>query len=173
MSRVAEYQRSLRGLYLQPGEVLMTDEPLLVTTTLGSCVAACMFDEQTGIAAICHGALPHAPLRLHDEPFRYVDEAVLYLVDRYDRLGVPASRLRIKIFGGGDVLGSPPRDGFDSIGQQNVFAAMESLGWLGVRPAVRHVGGERGRKLMFVTSTGEVFVKTLGRIGADKRERTA
>jgi chemotaxis protein CheD len=155
----------LRSVNLQPGEVLMSDEPLAVTTILGSCIAVCMFDPGSSRGGICHAALPNAPVVLHKDPFRYVDEAVLYLLERFHRLGTPASRLQVKVFGGADVLGGGAvRDGYVTIGRQNTMAAMETLGWQKVKPSVTETGGDRGRKLVFVTNTGEVYVKRIGKI---------
>jgi chemotaxis protein CheD len=98
---------------------------------------------------------------LHREPFRYVDEAVFYLVERYRRIGITPQRLTVKVFGGADVLGEPVR-GYSSIGHQNTMAARETLGWQDLRIAARDTGGDRGRKIVFRTHTGEVFVRQLG-----------
>lgn len=159
---------------LQPGEVLMSDEPLNVATVLGSCVAVCMFDPRNARGAICHAALPNAPVVLHRDPFRYADEAVLYLLERYRRLGTAPSQLTVKVFGGADVLGHIVRDGYITIGRQNTLATLETLGWQRIKPVVCETGGDRGRKLVFVTNTGEVFVKRLGRVASrlhDLRDR--
>jgi len=165
VKRLADHDE-LPGVHLHPGELLMSSEPLRVTTILGSCVAVCMFDPVERNGAICHASLPNAPAVLHRDPFRYADEAVLYLLERYRRMGVPFSRLAIKVFGGADVLGGKPRDGYMSIGRQNTMAALESLGWQGVRPVVVETGGESGRKVIFITHTGDVFVKRLGKIAS-------
>jgi chemotaxis protein CheD len=147
------------------GEVFMSDQPTAVTTLLGSCVSVCMFDPVTKRGAMCHASLPNAPVVLYKDPFRYVDEAVLYLVERYRRMGVPTQRLVIKLFGGADVLGKR-RDGYESIGRQNTMAAVETLGWQGLRITVRETGGDRGRKIVFMTHTGEVFQKRLNPVSS-------
>jgi len=46
--------------HLQPGELLVTQEPQWVITLLGSCVAVTMFNARFRLAAICHGLLPAA-----------------------------------------------------------------------------------------------------------------
>jgi chemotaxis protein CheD len=145
----------------------MSDEPSSVSTLLGSCVSVCMFDPVTRRGAMCHGVLPNAPVVLHEEPFRYVDEAVLYLIERYRRMGVPTQRLVVKVFGGADILGQP-LDGYSSIGRQNTMAALETLGWQGLQVAVRETGGNRGRKIVFLPHTGEVFLKRLNPISSRK-----
>jgi chemotaxis protein CheD len=161
-----EFDDSLPGVTLHPGEVLMSDEPLAVTTILGSCIAVCMYDPMTSRGAICHASLPMAPVVLHKEPFRYADEAILYLLERFRRLGIPTSRLKVKVFGGADVLANSRRDGYVTIGKQNTMAALETLGWQNIKPSVTETGGDRGRKLVFVTNTGEVYVKRIGKIAS-------
>lgn len=152
-------------VFLQAGEVFMGDEPTRITTLLGSCISVCMFDPTTRRGAMCHGLLPNAPVVLYQHPFRYVDEAVLYLIERYRRMGVPPQRLSVKVFGGADILASV-RDGYESIGRQNTMAAIEALGWQGVQIAARETGGNRGRKIVFLTHTGEVFLKRLNPISS-------
>jgi chemotaxis protein CheD len=150
---------------MQAGEVFMSDQPTAVTTLLGSCVSVCLFDPVTKRGAMCHAVLPNAPVVLHKDPFRYVDEAVLYLVERYRRMEVPPQRLVVKVFGGADVL-ARRYDGYESIGRQNTMAAVETLGWQGLRIAVRETGGNRGRKIVFMTHTGEVFLKRLNPVSS-------
>ena len=92
---------------------------------------------------------------------------MLYLLERYRRLGTPTSRLQVKVFGGADILGGGVvRDGYLTIGRQNTMAAMETLGWQKITPSVTETGGDRGRKLVFVTNTGEVYVKRIGKIAS-------
>lgn len=145
---------------LEQGEIFMSDQPAAVTTLLGSCVSACMHDPVTKRGAICHAMLPNAPVVLHKGPFRYVDEAILFILERYRRMEIPPERLLIKLFGGADVL---PRAStvYESIGRQNTMAAIETLGWQGLRATVRETGGDRGRKLVFMPHTGDVFVRRL------------
>lgn len=146
--------------FLQAGEILMTDRPTRVTTVLGSCVSVCLFDPVTLAGAACHAVMPNAPVALHHDPFRYADEAVLYLIERYRRMGVAPDRLVVKVFGGADVLGKPVK-GYASIGRQNTMAALETLGWQGLRITAQDTGGHRGRKIAFLTHTGEVLMRYL------------
>jgi chemotaxis protein CheD len=145
---------------LEQGEIFMSDRPAAVTTLLGSCVAVCIHDPVTKRGATCHAMLPNAPVVLHKEPFRYVDEAILFLLERYRRMEIPPERLVIKLFGGADVLPRQSNE-YESIGRQNTMAALEVLGWQGLRASVRDTGGDRGRKIVFMSHTGEVFLRRL------------
>lgn len=163
MDRLARYQADLPTVHIAAGQVYMGAEELLVSTILGSCVSVCLFDRESATGAICHGALPHSRRDVGQEPLRYVDEAVFFLVERYRRLGVSPRSLDAKVFGGADVLGSEGATEYQSIGRQNMMAALESLSWYRIAPSARDAGGDRGRRLYFAPHTGEVFVKRLSR----------
>lgn len=158
--------RHLEQVHLKAGEVLMSDEELVVTTVLGPCVSVCMFDPVFRRGAICHGALPNAPISLNGNPFRYCDESVHYLIERFRRTGTPPSRLVVKVFGGADILATSGRKGYQSIGKQNTMATLEALGWQKIRPTVVETGGDRGRRLVFLTHTGESYVKKVASMRA-------
>jgi chemotaxis protein CheD len=54
------------------------------------------------------------------------------------------------------------------------MAALETLGWQDLRASVRDTGGDRGRKILFMSHTGEVFLRRLNpvlsrRIAQDER----
>ena len=46
---------------LRPGQMRAWDRPREVTTVLGSCVSACLWDTERGLAEANHCVLPDAP----------------------------------------------------------------------------------------------------------------
>lgn len=156
-----DHTRGLKVVRLFAGEVSFADEPSVIDTTLGSCVAVCFFDRETQASAICHAALPFAPVTC-SEPFRYVDEAIHYIVGRFGRLGVPRKRLQVKLFGGADVL-SMKAPGGQTVGVQNISASTQVLRDLGIPLCARDTGGRQGRRIAFATDTGDVFVRLVPR----------
>jgi len=81
------------------------------------------------------------------------------LIARMLSLGCQKRNLTARIFGGASQFDvSSDRI---SIGQQNVQVATRFLEDEGIPILVQEVGGARGRKLVFHTETGEVFVRTL------------
>ena len=48
-----------RGVYLHPGQLVVSAAPCSVSTILGSCVAVCVWDEETGIGGMNHFLLPN------------------------------------------------------------------------------------------------------------------
>ena len=73
------------------------------------------------------------------------------------RRGVACSEIECKVFGGASALFAEEI----SVGRKNVETAFATLSELGLRVAASNVGGVAGRKIVFSTSTGEIFVRML------------
>lgn len=148
---------------LTPGKLLITDQPAIVSTILGSCVSLCLHNERLRVGAICHGMLPRQKKTPMDGYFPYLDTAVDHMLETLrSRFGITPSELRVKLFGGASVLQTNMlgADGF-AIGQQNIAAALDALARFGLVPGVQKTGGTEGYKIFFNTSTGEVFVRRI------------
>ncbi|WP_156033094.1 chemotaxis protein CheD [Candidatus Magnetobacterium casense] len=160
-------QSGLSLVYLNPGQVLMTDKPTIVSTVLGSCVSVTMFHATRSYGAICHGMLPDCNGRdCYDcaEKLKYVDCCVTHMARHFERVGIGLRGLDVKLFGGAEVLpcGSKGRRR-DSVGKQNIEAAHKILSQLGLTPSVTDTGGANGRKILFYTHSGDVYLKRLRR----------
>ncbi|MBU1249095.1 MAG: chemotaxis protein CheD [Proteobacteria bacterium] len=153
-------------VFLHTGDCYIGVQPTMVTTVLGSCVAVTMFSPQQGISAICHAFLPDSSkfsTRGTDpQPCRYVDTAVDAMLSSMSRLGADLDRLEVKIIGGASGLGGGPRGrGVFDMGVRNAEMAARVLEGRGVRVIDSHVGGNQGRKVVFLTNTGEIWIKRL------------
>lgn len=162
--------QELPTVYLKPGQMYFAEGPTMVITVLGSCVAVTMFNRRAGLSAICHGLLP----RCRDqqqcagnclEGFKFVDCSIKRMVALFDRHGVHRREIEVKCFGGADMFS---RDAHKreavSVGQQNLTAAQQVLITEGLSLKVSDVGGMRGRKILFYTDTGDVFLKRLTKV---------
>jgi chemotaxis protein CheD len=156
---------TLPFLFLKPGEMVLREEPMIVTTLLGSCVAVTMYSPRLRLGAICHAVLPSCRKELpcnygHPESGKYVECAIRRMLDGFQAHGVVRSEIEAKLFGGSDMFdtaGARSR----SVGGQNMQAALEILESQSVRVVTQDLGGKRGRKIIFHTHTGEVFLKRL------------
>lgn len=149
--------RKAVAIYLNPAEIVLAEGPATVTTVLGSCVTVTLFCPYSRLGAICHGVLPSGA---DPEPGKYVDQAIRYMFDFFNENQTPLDRVVAKVFGGADMF--PQIRGIrdqGTIGSQNIQAALNTLEQAGISPAVVEVGGEQGRKLVFFSETGEVFIK--------------
>lgn len=157
-------------VHLGISECIVATRPMLVTTVLGSCVAATFHHPGTGMSAIFHAMLPETPEvaarhAIQDAPCRFVDRSIESILERFAARRAPLQELEIKLFGGACSLESCTDAAIASqlnVGERNAVAARRILAEAGLPIAREHVGGARGRKLFFHTPTGHVWVRRLG-----------
>ncbi|MBF0406316.1 MAG: chemotaxis protein CheD [Candidatus Riflebacteria bacterium] len=158
--------------FLKPCEAGFIDKPSIFTTILGSCVGVTMFHLPTKIAAISHSLLPYGPGPSYCQPgcntgFKYVDSSIKFMFEFFCKQNINIKEISVKVFGGGDVtLPEEVIDRFDnlSVGRQNVEAAFGTLQEYGIYPVHNDVRGSNGRKIIFYTHNGDVFVKRVERV---------
>ena len=144
-------------VYLHAGDLVVASKPTAIVTILGSCVAVCLFAPAARVGGLNHYLLPTGP----DEASpRFGHAAVRLLVRRLLALGARRHELRAKLFGGAGILADERRPGL-RVGDQNVALAVALLAEEGIPTLDGDVGGPRGRKIIFHTDTGDVWVKTL------------
>lgn len=149
-----------RHIYLMPGQVVVANQPILVRTILGSCIAVTMFSPSRRVGAICHAMLPDRNGKSHD--LRYVDTAIHYIYRKAKEIGA-ADDITVKLFGGSQVLVTDLHHlEHLSVGGKNLARAQDILNQLGLSVVKSNVGGTRGRKLFFSMLSGDVYVSHLG-----------
>jgi len=152
-----------------PGEYYVDGEDLIVTTTLGSCIAACLYDRQARIGGMNHFMLPdegklvgtHGNISAGG---RYGVHAMELLINQILKLGGRRERLEAKVFGGGNVL-----QGFmlSNVGEQNAEFIVEYLNLERIPIAARDLLDVWPRKIYFFPRSGKVMVKRLRKINND------
>lgn len=147
------------NVYLHPGQMIAAPESSAVTTILGSCVAVCLYDLQTGIGGMNHFLLPFDSGEGQGTG-RFGDRAVPELIEQLSAIGAEPKRLQAKVFGGACVLDAF-RDRENHLGSQNVRAAQKILAAASIPIVSADVEGRRGRKLIFHTDDGAAWVKAL------------
>lgn len=140
-----------------PGEYFVSSEPIVVLTTLGSCVAACLYDRHTGVGGLNHFMLPDGDSN-GNESGRFGVFAMELLINELLKRGVRRESLEAKIFGGGQVMKSLAST---QIGEKNVafvesFLAREHIPILG-----RDVLDVYPRKVCLFPDSGKVLCKRL------------
>ena len=149
-------QRELT-LLMNQGAVLVKDG--WVKTVLGSCVGVTFHCAYPLVAGMFHAQLPTrtAPLRGDTNAWRFVDSSVASMLEAMEAAGANRHLIRAKLFGGASMS-----QGIYSVGMRNVEAALAALAEHRIPVVARNVGGLRGRKIMLLTSTGEVMHRFLG-----------
>ncbi len=149
--------------YLFPSSIFTSATPHMVTTVLGSCVSVCLIDINRKIGGINHYMLPLWNGNGLASP-KYGNIAIEKLLEKMLIMGSKKENLRAKVFGGGNVLESTIN--FFNVGERNHTLAIEMLENMNIPIIAKSIGGEKGRKLLFNTYTGEVMLKFLNRISS-------
>lgn len=144
-----------KHVYIHPGLFCFTTEDVVVSTVLGSGVSVCLHAEGHTAAGMNHFLLPERSNRR--EPGRFGDSATELLLEQFQNLGIPTSKLRAKVYGGASMAGSRAGD----LASRNAAVAVAFLERHGIPILAQDTGGERGRKLLFRTADASVSIRLL------------
>lgn len=138
------------------------------TTLLGSCVAACLYDEVRGFGGMNHFLLPEGgdidPTHSGwAKAARYGDHAMELLVNEVLGLGARRENLVAKVFGGGAVISNMS----SIVGERNAEFVRRYLQVENIPIVSEDLGGAQPRQIYFFPASGEAFVKRLQ--SADKQ----
>lgn len=146
---------------ISPGQFYVTDQDILIGTTLGSCVAACIRDRVSGIGGMNHFMLPSRGDGSNNpasESARYGAYAMELLVNQVIKMGALRKNLEAKVFGGGNVSQTYTTL---NIGENNVRFVREYLRNEEIIITSEDIAEFQGRKVYFFPRTGKVLVKKL------------
>jgi len=172
-------QRSKVVAKILPGEFYMTKRDIVIATTLGSCVSACIWDCKIGIGGMNHFMLPLTDKEAHEvdwgqrgmasDATRYGNFAMEHLINNILKNGGRKVNLRAKVFGGGKVLKK-----MSDVGERNIEFVEHYLEEENIPIVGADLGSYYPRKIVFEPSTGKAFVKTIDNLHNDtivKREK--
>jgi chemotaxis protein CheD len=153
-----------------PGEFYVSRNDEYISTVLGSCIAACVYDETRGVGGMNHFMLPGAKdikdIHADDLNCRYGNWAMEYLINEVIKNGASRSNLKVKLFGGGKIIRAMTDIGIGNIRFAHAYVEEEGL------ELVSHdVGGPWPRKVMFHPQTGKAQVKKLREMHNDTIEK--
>lgn len=137
-----------------PGEYFVDAEDIPIMTTLGSCIAACLWDRQARIGGLNHFLLPDGD----DGSGRYGSYAMELLINEMMKRGASRSSLEAKVFGGGQVI-----EGMSqlNVGERNTRFVLDYLRCERIPVVGKDVLDIYPRKVCFLPASGKAMVKRL------------
>ena len=151
----------MQAAKILPGEYYATSRDMVLVTVLGSCVAACIRDRQSGVGGMNHFMLPESSQDADSMvglPTRYGTYAMEMLINQVLKMGARRSNLEAKIFGGGNVL-----RGFtvSTVGQKNSLFVKDFLALEHIPVVAEDLLDVYPRKVYYFPHTGRVLVRKL------------
>lgn len=140
----------LRRITVAQGETQVSaDENVVLTTVLGSCIAACFYDPLARIGGINHYLLAEGSASDPASMQRYGVYAMEVLINAMLAMGATRNRLKARIFGGATM-----RSGFRDIGGDNIAFARRFLRDERIALVGEDVGGSGARRVEFRPALG-------------------
>ena len=154
MSSILPDIPAVNKYYLLPGSIFCTREPYVIDTILGSCVSVFLWDQVLHFGCVNHYMLPES--NDSTSSFKYGDIAIPEIIKRMKAFGSDDANIKAKVFGGSEI---GDLQGAFNIGERNVALAKKLLQKEKIAIISSSLGGQRGRKIVFHTATGDVFIK--------------
>lgn len=144
-----------------PNEYYVTSagENLMLSTVLGSCVAACLRDPANGIGGMNHFMLPEGDASSPaSATMRYGSFAMEVLINELLKAGAARERLEAKVFGGGAVLSAMQQM---NIGERNGQFVLHYLKTEGIPVLAQDLGDVHARRINYFPRDGRVMVRKM------------
>jgi len=147
-----------------PGEFYVSQSDELISTVLGSCVAACIIDMQKGVGGMNHFMLPESATGdgkswggdVNASATRFGVHAMEHLINSILANGGRREHLEVKLFGGGRILAS-----MTDIGKSNINFAEQYLRTEKLKLISKDVGEIYPRRVIYDPRQGKAWVKRL------------
>lgn len=135
----------INRVFLLPGEYLVSKQPHIISTLLGSCVSVCLYHPQHHFGGMNHYMLTTSPTGVRSG--KYGDYANQVLLQFMERACGSLAGVEAMIFGGANVVGNIGSG--EQIGERNIALAREMMRKNGIRVTKEQVGGNAGLKLHY------------------------
>jgi chemotaxis protein CheD len=140
-----------------------TNPGVLTTLGLGSCVGIALYDAHTKIAGLAHCMLPDSnQIQNNSNVAKFVDTAVIRLINDMVRLGARKEWMKAKLAGGAQMFAFNTTNESMRIGDRNVAAATKILADMRIPIVARDTGSDYGRTVELYSEDGRFIIKTIG-----------
>jgi len=134
----------------------------LTTLGLGSCVGITLFDKAKKIGGMAHCMLPTYKGFEGQSIAKFVDSAVIELINQLVRIGASRPSLVAKIAGGAHMFGRTQNNDMLKIGERNAAAGLAILRQLSIPVQANDTGGTHGRTIELNIESGALKIRTVG-----------
>lgn len=137
---------------------------VVLGTTLGSCVAICLWDPESHTGGLNHFLLPskpsgndHSIQGTHSGRKKYSEHEVIeMLIDQMLHLGYEPKKLRALVVGG-----ATSHFDYYQVGKKNIEVALRLLEEKGIHHVKVSAGGAYSRRIQFYLDEGKVLIRKI------------
>jgi two-component system chemotaxis response regulator CheB len=147
-----------KRVFILPGELCVSREPVEIATLLGSCVAVCLFNRKYKFGGMNHYMLPRPPAGV-SPCGKHGDYSIDLLIKMMLSHDDVITNLDATILGGANVTGH--LNVGTGIGANNIIMARDTLARHRISVVGKSIGGENGLKVYFKSWTGEIEARKI------------
>jgi chemotaxis protein CheD len=151
---------------VMPGEYFVDGAGILLMTTLGSCIATCLWDRRAQVGGMNHFMLPDGD----GASGRYGSYAMELLINELMKRGASRATLEAKVFGGGQVMRCVSGV---KIGERNTRFVLDYLATERIPVISKDVLDVYPRKVCFLPHTGKALMQRLQPVNPELAEQEA
>jgi len=143
------------------GEIVVEKAPMKLNTVLGSCIALVLYVPSKKL-----GGLAHILIQGDEEgdSFKYSGPATKEILSRMKANLGPSDKIVAKIAGGASNTFAEDSTFLKSLGKRTMLHVVSILVEEGIDICGMHVGGMRGRNIVFDLETGSVEIRIGGEL---------
>jgi len=171
--KIAQHRRVI----ISPGEFYASKVPVTISTLLGSCVSACLFDPVNRVIGMNHFMLSNRRYSKNKsisetEAGRYGIHAMELLINQMLKLGGEKRYLQAKAFGGSTFFDSSnSSECILNVGEVNSKFIREFLAYEEIPLLAENLGGKEGRVIHFSYADFAVYMRKIRSV--DRKRRIA
>ncbi|MFO7833726.1 MAG: chemotaxis protein CheD, partial [Halohasta sp.] len=109
---------------------VVTDETVLITSGLGSCLGIVLYDPRNTVSGMIHVMLPTVDQARDSTPAKFVDTGIPLLIEEMEAAGADRNAMEARIVGGSEMIQFSSNGG--SIGSRNIALAEQLLEEYGI-----------------------------------------
>lgn len=143
--------------FVFPSQILVTKNPILAQTVLGTCVCVVIFDRKNKVLGMNHFLHPKAPDG--DTNTRYGDISTRYLIEKMLAQGAEKSEMKASVLGGSEEYEIDSNQ--KGVGEKNVQMALSILSENGIPVEGSHTGDKFGRIVLADNSLHSLSVEAI------------
>ena len=142
------------NIFLKPGDIYSSSEPVAIKTVLGSCVSVCIHDPVNKVGGCNHYLLPR-PTGEENSPLHYGEIAVPRLIEMVTTEGGNRNYFCAQIVGGSFL----PQSNTSTVGEQNIAVARAILKEYAIPIVCEDVGDNFGRVIKYYTHSNKLHIR--------------
>ncbi|MFC1569485.1 chemotaxis protein CheD [bacterium] len=143
-------------------EIYVAKAPCIIKTVVGSCIALCIWDQETKIGGMAHIMMPHHNGDTSAPQGKYADIAVHALIEKMQKEGALLKNMIATCIGGAAMFGKI-NELKSTVGERNADIVKNLLTNYTIPIMIESVGGFAGRKVALNCNDGGVTVTMLNK----------